>query len=290
MGRGFSARGTWAGEQPLGLSRRHVDGGGRQRSWGRCGLGRWGQQLVVAGLLHPQGWLQRRGRPCRRGRLAVGLTWRSRGRSGQRDAGGLGEDQLAALVLESREQADPPLGATGRVPGQPEAVRRSQTRIAAVMRQILCGEQELLLGFRLVWVGAIIIERVHTQGTFDRYGFAFVSLGKEHYASAKTADDGLAGLVQGRIGPYGQDAVGGLGLGVRFEERQRLVHVPLGAAGCSEERRQAQPEDAATVSSCVRAISHHRLGPKCTLVNWTAVVRWRAVLQASAARRSAATG
>lgn len=257
MGRGFSARGTLAGEQPLGLSRRHVDGGGRQRSCGRCGLGRWGQRLVVGGLLHPQGWLQRRGRPCRRGRLAVGLTWRNLGRSGQRDASRLGEDQLAALVLESREQADPPLGATGRVPGQPKAVRRSQTRIAAVMRQILCGEQELLLGFRLVWVRAIIIERVHTQGTFDRYGFAFVSLGKEHYASAKTADDGLAGLVQGRIGPYGQDTVRRLRLGFGFEDRQRLAHVPLGAACGGQQRGQAQAEDTATMSRCQRAIAYH---------------------------------
>lgn len=138
-------------------------------------------------------------------------------------------------------------------------------------------------------VGAIIVKSVNTQRAFDRYGLVFVSLTEKHHASAKSADDGFSGLVQRGIGPDSQDAVGGLGLGVRFKDRQRLVHVPLGTAGRSKQCCQTQPEDAATVSSCVRAISRHRGCLKVNMLNWTAVVLQLAVPQGSAARRSVAT-
>jgi hypothetical protein len=124
-----------AREQPLGLSRRNLDGGGRQRGGRLLARNRVGERLFISGLLHALGGPQRRGRSC-----VVGLVGRGRGRSGQRDARRLGEDQFAVLVLEPRKQADPPLRPTGRIPRQPEAVGRSQARIAPMMCQVFRGK------------------------------------------------------------------------------------------------------------------------------------------------------
>lgn len=79
-----------AREQPLGLSRRNLDGGGRQRGGRLVARSRVGERLFISGLLHALGGPQRRGGSCVVG--LVGLFGRDRGRSGQRDAGRLGED------------------------------------------------------------------------------------------------------------------------------------------------------------------------------------------------------
>lgn len=132
--------------------------------------------------------------------------------------------QRAPVMLEPCNQADPPRPAAHLVPGQPDAVGRSERRLALVLGQIFRRKDEFLFRLRMLRIGLVVIEGVHDQVAVDEHRPVLV-LAEEQKAAAEAAGRGMARLVQRGVGPDGFDAFGGLRL--RFLRIQHLLEIAL---------------------------------------------------------------
>jgi hypothetical protein len=131
--------------------------------------------------------------------------------------------------------------------------------------QVLGGKHEFLVRRGPLLIGAFVVKRVDNHIALDGDGLVFVSVGKEHDPPAKAAYGRLAGLVQRRVGPDRQHAVGGLRFGLRLEHRQRLAEVPLGAARHGLQGGQQQADASKTLRDGRDSIRCHRLCPRTGL-------------------------
>ena len=170
-------------------------------------------------------------------------AWTRCAGSGQRHVRRLGHDNLAALVLEPRQQTEPPLRAACVVPGQPEAVGRAQVRFALVDRQVLGREHKLL--FRAGLAGSGRSSSKAYTITLPSTGTDFCCVpAKEHDPPAEAAHRRFAGLVQRRVGPDRQHVLRRLRFGFRFQHREGFAQVPLAQPGrASTARRPAGRHD-----------------------------------------------
>ena len=131
--------------------------------------------------------------------------------------------------------------------------------------QVLGGKHELLVRRGPLLIGAFVVKRVDNHIALDGDGLVFVSVGKEHDPPAKAAYGRLTGLVQRRVGPDGQHAVGALRFGLRLKDLQRLAEVPLGTAGHGHQGGRQQADANKTLPDGRDSIRCHRLCSKAGL-------------------------
>jgi hypothetical protein len=133
---------------------------------------------------------------------------------------------LAAGIFESSDQTNLPLATTEFVPGQPEAVGRTQRRFALVLGHQFRREHEFLFRCRIAGIWVFVVERVHGQTTVDQ-DRSLLPIRVEHQTATKSAYGRFAWLVQCRVRPYSGNAVGSLWLGIWYIDRQTVVQIPF---------------------------------------------------------------
>ena len=160
----------------------------------------------------------------------TGLRGRRRPRNARQEMLGLRSDNHRPLAgEETDDQADFLLRAADLVPGDPDAVRMAEVRLAVVPGELLGREDVFSIGLRVGGPAAFLIECIHDQRALDQDRFVDL-LGVERQPAAKTPRRKAVGLVQDRVGPdrgHTRRHRGKL-LGLP-EPRNRLVQVQLRA-------------------------------------------------------------
>jgi hypothetical protein len=118
--------------------------------------------------------------------------------------------------LEASDQADFSRLAANRIPGNPDAVRMPEFRLAVVLGELVGGEDVFAVGLGVGLRSPLFVEGVNRQRAGDLDRFLLVGF-VEHQPGAKAAPGKLAGHGQHRVGPNRHDAH-------RAPEFARLTH------------------------------------------------------------------
>ena len=137
-----------------------------------------------------------------------------------------GSHVLATGVFESGNQTDLPLASAEFVPGQPEAVGRTQRRFALVFGYQFCREHEFLFRRWIVGIRVFIVERVDGQAAVDQDRILLL-IRVEHQTATKSSYGRFAWLVQRRVRPHGSNAFRSLWLGFWHIDRQTFAQIPF---------------------------------------------------------------
>lgn len=148
----------------------------------------------------------------------------------QRPARGVRHHDLPRGRLETHDERQLPLGSAHLVPGQEEAVRVAQVRLAVVQRKLFGQKDVFLFGHGVFRVGAAVVEDVDAQRAFHLDGLLLV-FGVEHDPAAEAAHRRLARLVADRVSPHGHHPVGHGGLFLEARQGEVRPEVQLGAPG-----------------------------------------------------------
>lgn len=150
----------------------------------------------------------------------------------------LADHNRSAIGHEDRQQAHLPRIATDGVPREPEAIRMTEHRRAGVGRQLFAREDKLLRR-RLLLRSPRIVESVDDELSVDEHWLVLAVV--EVDPAAEAARGRLAGRVECRLGPDGNEPIGHLRRNRRIGSPGQILELlrPLGR-GAADVCQEAQ--------------------------------------------------
>lgn len=135
------------------------------------------------------------------------LRWQNRCDARQNLRVDLRGADIVFLRLEPRDQADLAHRPPHFIPGNPDAVRMPDFRLAVVLGQLLFGKDVLAVGRAVRPVALGVVEREHGELAFDLDGLVRATF-VEHHTTTEAAYARATGTIQDRVRPHGDHAIG----------------------------------------------------------------------------------
>lgn len=154
----------------------------------------------------------------------------------QADSGLFADDGGPFGRIEPADEADVAPRPPGLVPGDPDAVRVAEFRLAVVLRELLGGEGVLSIGRAAVRIAIVLVESVHQQRAVDPQRLVLVRA-EEHQSAAKAPSRRTIGMLEHDLTPNGHH----LARRVRpvIAQRKPLLWLPPVHLRTANQRRQA---------------------------------------------------